>query len=439
MTTGSDHREAKGRVADLLVKRVTKRAPAVGDELEVPIDRVLLDGSMAYHMLQDVRSQQRGPDAGRVAYHRVQRFVIVGGGDQPRDEQRRVIDFARKHSLALQLDPQSTGEPSVVATDLGLITSEDIVMGAWRDVGSLGGLGCLVLPADRLQLATIATTKRSSYRAPRTRTVRVDGRLPRWIGPFDVALAAVDAFGGFASLAGQVVEFCGDTITAMTIPERMRLCGALAQLGVAGVVAPDDSTEVWLRARSSQQDGAVDTRGTDAGRRRLERRVAARERDGADAVGEVDLELDARRVGPRMVAPVKAGRITPIDPRKPVTVTHVVITGRVDDLRVYSDVARERRVKRGVSVAWIPASHRTLLHAIEEGLVTDLLRSGGTLLPPGARPEELGQGDRRATTRAFDGQDVLVSPAMAASSALAGHVVDPETMRRQQPRSSRSV
>lgn len=438
MTGDADHREVRGRVADVVVMRATKRAPEVGDEVDLPVDRILLDGTMAARMLEDVRSEKTSDgDKGRLGFHKAQRFVIVPDAGQAPDEARRVRDFARKHSLSLQLEPQTCGEPAVVAADLGLVSSDDVVMGAWRDVGSLGGLGCVTLPADRLQLAKLATAKRVSYRAPRARVVRVEGRLPRWLGPFDLALAVVEAFGGFAPLAGQVVEFCGDTIDALTVPERMALCSTLAQISVAGVVAPDAATDVWLRARVAAD--AVEARGNDAGRRRLERRVAARQRDDRSATGEPDLVLDARRVVPRMVAPVKAARITPIDAHKPTPVSHVVLTGRVDDLRVYSEVARERRVKRGVHVAWIPASQRTLLHAIEEGLVTDLLRSGATLLPPGAPPPPLATGERRATTRAFAEDDVLVGPAMAASSALGGVVVDPETMRRQQPRSSRRV
>ncbi len=438
MTDEVDTIEAKGRLADVLVMRAVKRAPPVGSKVELPVDRILLDGPTAYQMLTDLREEQRGADKARLGFHKAQRFVIVAGAAQPRDDQRRVVDFARKHSLAVQLEAQVAGDPSVVAVDLGLVHSDDVVMGSWREVGSLGGLGCLVLPATRHELTNIAGAKRTTYPVPHTCTVSIEGRIPRWLGPFDVALATFEECGGLAALAGKVVEFCGDTVDAMSVPERMMLCGTLAQLGVTGMVAPDESTNVWLRARSPRVDGD-EVRGTDSGRRRLERRVAARERDGKDALGEIDVTINARRLVPRMVSPVKSARVIPIDVRKPVTVSHVVLTGRVDSLRIYSEVARERRVKRGVHVAWIPASQRTLLHAIEEGLVTDLLRSGGTLLPPGSRPEDLGQGDRRATTHAFDGEDVLVSPAMAASSALAGHVVDPETMRRQQPRSTRPV
>ncbi len=419
----------RSRVAAVLAAASGRRRLAVGDLVDARIHRVVLDGPGA-HAVLDTRESLRiqGESA---ALKAARRLVFVGGAPQPREEARTVIDFARKHNLELALDPDRCGLPGVVAADLGLVGADDVVAGRGTDVGGLGGLGCVALRPPIDALAALMGARTLPVPVPNTIYVEVEGRLPRWVGPTELALAGVDAAGGIETLSGCVLEFSGATIAGLTIPERLNLCETLACVGVAGIVPPDDATEVWLRARASSADRATQAKaaaqpGTDE------------DPEGGAGPAERRVTVAARQLGFTAVTNLLTGRVVEVGKGRAIHVQQVVLSGRVEDLRVAVDVARERRVKLDLAFYWRPASHRHLLHAVEEGLVADLLRAGGQLLSPGTLPPALSRGERRATTTRFDDDDVLVGPAVAAAASISGQLSDPESMRKGAPRAART-
>jgi hypothetical protein len=127
--------------------------------------------------------------------------------------------------------------------------------------------------------------------------------------------------------------------------------------------------------------------------------------------------------------------------RPPLRIEAAWLGGRIEELRAAAEVLRERNVARGITLGVVPASQRTLLHAVDEGLAADFLRAGAVLLPPGSVPPPPASGECRVI--ALPGSaapgDIQAGPAVAAASAVAGWLTDPESMRRSVQRDSRHV
>ena len=130
------------------------------------------------------------------------------------------------------------------------------------------------------------------------------------------------------------------------------------------------------------------------------------------------------------------GSLVKTDREDSPTVDEVVVAGSLTVLREAADVIRERRIQPGLRFYVLPASRRTLLHAVEEGLISAYLRAGAILLPAGGTAHETDRGERRVATVATTPRDILAGPAVAAASAICGRLADPEVMRREHRRTS---
>jgi 3-isopropylmalate/(R)-2-methylmalate dehydratase large subunit len=399
---------------------------SAGRQLTVALDAVLLDapGAAALLAASSAAGARTVVPSNAPALAPGQ-LVFVPGVDQPRDDRRRVKGFVREHGLPLGFASGRSGWPAVVAADEGLLGSRDLVGGGTPDVGSLGGLGCIPLRCQVTELNGLLARNALGVVVPPTRFARISGRLPRWVGPFDLAVALLGLCGGPPGLAGAVLELHGDTIAALDVPDRLSLCGTLAAAGVASVTLPDARTAAWLAARRTERDRLPDP-------------------PSRPPAGAAWLELDARKV---RLAALALGESPPW-PGRPLApeagdagagmpVDEVVIAGRLEDLRVAAEVLRERNVHPGVDLSILPASQRVLLHAIDEGLVADFLRTGARLLAAGGLPSHLVRGDRRLVSGPAAALDMVSGPAVAAASAAAGRLIDPEGMRQAQRRTAR--
>jgi 3-isopropylmalate/(R)-2-methylmalate dehydratase large subunit len=433
------------RVAAVLGGRAGREHARSGETLGVRVDRLLLAGPTAALVLAAAgwtpgaarRGKGDGPRVGSP-----ERIAVVAGAEQPADERRALQLLARDRGFAVALEPARAGLPGVVAADDGLVGPEDVVAGTTADVGALGALGCVPLRCSTAELAALLSDPVLRTSVPATRVVRVGGRLPRWASGFDLAVAVLDALqadgaqldhGGPAAGdepqdgAGAALQLCGPTIDALDLPERLSLCGTLAAAGRLALIAPDLRTRTWLAARRSL---------------RREAGPAVHEEGTGGPTPEADthgaLELDASTA--RTVA-LQGGFVGPRptleDAGQGLRIDEAWLGGRIEELRQAAEVLRDRSVRRGLLLAVVAASQRTLLHAIEEGLAADMLRAGATLLPPGAHPPPLAAGACRVTSMPGRPDEVLAGAAVVAASAVAGRVVEPETMRRAHRRATR--
>jgi len=270
---------------------------------------------------------------------------------------------------------------------------------------------------------------------------------------------------GVGGAVGHVLEYGGDPIRGLSMEGRMTICNMSIEAGArAGMIAPDDTTFAYLEGRPAAPKGAEWERALDRWRALGSDDDAVFDREVAIDVSELEPQV-TWGTNPGMVAPIGAAVPDPADyddpderaaieralaymglepgtPLRDVRIDRVFIgsctNARIEDLREAAAVVAGRRVSTSVRAMVVPGSATVKRMAEEEGLDRVFEAAGfewrraGCSMCLGMNPDILQPGERCASTsnRNFEGRQGrggrthLVSPAMAAATALAGHFVD---------------
>jgi 3-isopropylmalate/(R)-2-methylmalate dehydratase large subunit len=295
--------------------------------------------------------------------------------------------------------------------------------------------------------------------------VTVDGTLPDGVTPKDVILAVI-AKTGTGGGQGYMVEYRGDVFERMSMEGRMTVCNMSIEWGArAGMIAPDQATFDYLKGRAhaptDAQWGAA-----------VEYWTSLRTDDDAEFDAEVVLDAGTLTpfvtwgTNPGQGAPLGASVPDPGDfedesarvaaekalsymgltagtPLRDISVDTVFVgsctNGRIEDLRAAAAVLDGRKVADGVRVLVVPGSMRVRQQAEAEGLDAIFTAAGaewrqaGCSMCLGMNPDQLAPGERSASTsnRNFEGRQGkggrthLVSPLVAAATAVTGHLASP--------------
>jgi 3-isopropylmalate/(R)-2-methylmalate dehydratase large subunit len=331
-----------------------------------------------------------------------------------------------------------------------------------------GAFGALAFGIGTSEVEHVLATQTLPQTKPGTMAVTVDGALPAGVTAKDIVLAIIARIGTGGGI-GSVIEYRGDAIRALTMEGRMTVCNMSIEAGArAGLVAPDDTTFAYLEGRAHAPTGAAWEAALDDWRALVTDDGASFDKDvvidGAtlrphvswgtnpgqtvtidDAVPSPDSFADptARDAAKRALAYMGLRAGTPM---RDIEVDTVFIgsctNGRIEDLRAAADVARGRRVRDGVRTLVVPGSVSVKQQAEAEGLDRVFVAAGFDWREPGCsmclamNPDKLDPGERCASTsnRNFEGRQGkggrthLVSPAVAAATAIAGHFATPEDL-----------
>ncbi|WP_029013506.1 3-isopropylmalate dehydratase large subunit [Niveispirillum irakense] len=328
-----------------------------------------------------------------------------------------------------------------------------------------GAFGALAFGIGSGECESVLATQTLRMTKAKTLRVNVLGDLPPGTGPKDIILAVVAKLGSNGAI-GHAIEYAGPAIRALSMEGRMTLCNMSIEAGSrTGLVAPDEVTFAWLKGRPLAPQGADWDESV-----RYWRTLPTE----AGASFDREIEIDATRLAPQVswgtspdqVVPV-TGRVpdpagatdpeaaakmtkalaymglTPGLPIQEIIVGHVFIgsctNGRIEDLRVAARVLKGRRIADGVSALAVPGSQAVKKQAEAEGLDVIFQQAGFEWREPGCslcvamNDDRLPPGARCASTsnRNFEGRQGqgarthLMGPAMAAASAVAGHIADP--------------
>ena len=383
---------------------------------------------------------------------------------------RRQLEVLRANcaDFAVPLYPMGhdrQGIVHVIGPELGLTLPGSTVVCGDSHTSTHGAFGALAFGIGTSEVEHVLATQTLPQARPRTMSVTVDGELPVGSGAKDVILAIIGCIGTGGGI-GSVIEYRGAVIESLSMEGRMTVCNMSIEAGArAGMVAPDDTTFAYLEGRPHAPAGAAWDTAVDYWRS-LHTEPGARfdtevHLDGADipphvtwgtnpshvarldgAVPSPDEAADAngREAAARALAYMGLAAGTPI---RDIPVDTVFIgsctNSRIEDLRTAAEVARGRRVAPGVRTLVVPGSVQVKRQAEAEGLHEVLMAAGFDWREPGCsmclgmNPDKISAGERCASTsnRNFEGRQGrggrthLVSPAVAAATAVAGHFAAP--------------
>ena len=330
-----------------------------------------------------------------------------------------------------------------------------------------GAFGALAFGIGTSEVEHVLATQTLPQSRPKWMSVTVDGELAPGVTAKDVVLAIIGHIGTGGGI-GHVIEYRGSAIRSLSMEGRMTVCNMSIEAGArAGLVAPDQTTFDYLQGRDHAPTGADwdaavadwSTLVTDEG-----------------AAWDTEVVIDAATIRPQVTWGTNPAQVASIDDRVPspddyadpttretvsraldymglapgtairdISVDTVFIgsctNSRIEDLRAAAEVMRGRTVTVP-RVMVVPGSHRVKAAAEAEGLHEVFRAAGADWREPGCsmclamNPDKLSPGERSASTsnRNFEGRQGrggrthLVSPAVAAATAVAGHFALPEDL-----------
>jgi 3-isopropylmalate/(R)-2-methylmalate dehydratase large subunit len=352
----------------------------------------------------------------------------------------------------------------VIGPELGLTQPGMTIVCGDSHTSTHGAFGALAFGIGTSEVEHVLATQCLPQSKPRTMLIDVKGRLHEGVTAKDLALGIIGQMGTDGA-TGHVIEYAGAAVRALSMESRMTLCNMSIEAGArAGMIAPDQTTMDYLRGRRFAPAGENWTTAADNWQT-----LPTEEGAHFDRVVEVDAEELAPFVtwgtNPSMVAPVTAIVPDPAESQtendrqsaqraleymslKPQTrISDIAIdrvfigsctNSRIEDLRAAARVVSGYRVSKTVKAMVVPGSQNVKHAAEQEGLDQVFREAGFEWREPGCsmclgmNPDILQPGERCASTsnRNFEGRQGrggrthLVSPAMAAAAAIAGHFVD---------------
>ncbi|HEX2425753.1 MAG TPA: 3-isopropylmalate dehydratase large subunit [Actinomycetota bacterium] len=381
---------------------------------------------------------------------------------------QRQMDALAKNCAAFGVTLFPTGHTGqgivhVIGPQMGLTQPGMVIVCGDSHTSTHGAFGALAFGIGTSEVEHVLATQTLPQARPGAMAITVEGDLPPGVSAKDVILAIIARIGTGGGV-GRVLEYRGSAIRSLSMEGRMTVCNMSIEAGArAGMVAPDDTTFAYLQGRPHAP------KGSDWDRAVGHWRSLATD---ADAVFDEEVVLDAGTLRPHVswgtnpgqtvsiddVVPKPADESaqralaymalepgTPIREIRPDTVFIGSCTNsRIGDLREAASVLRGRRVRSGLRAMVVPGSMLVKRQAEEEGLDEVFRAAGfewrdaGCSMCLGMNPDQLSPGERSASTsnRNFEGRQGrggrthLVSPAVAAASAVAGHFCTPEDLER---------
>ena len=386
---------------------------------------------------------------------------------------RKQVDTLRANAAEFGIVEHPMGSPGqgivhIIGPEQGYTQPGMTIVCGDSHTSTHGAFGALAFGIGTSEVEHVLATQTLPQARPKTLAVNVDGELRPGVTAKDVILAILGVLGTSGGM-GHIAEYRGSAIRALSMEGRMTVCNMSIEAGAkAGLIAPDDVTFAYLEGRPHAPAGEL----WDAAVADWRTLVTD---DGATFDKEVF--LDASTIEPFVSWGTNPGQVIPMSgsvpapdafddeverdaaeraleymgldagtPFKDVAVDTIFIgsctNGRIEDLRAVAEVARGRRVAEGVRTLVVPGSHAVKAQAELEGLDRVLLDAGFDWREPGCsmclamNPDKLAPGERCASTsnRNFEGRQGrggrthLVSPAVAAATAIAGRFATPDDL-----------
>ena len=343
------------------------------------------------------------------------------------EQAKMVREFARAQEITHYYEIGCMGVEHALLPEQGVVGPGDVIIGADSHTCTYGALGAFATGVGSTDAAAGMATGEAWFKVPASIKFNVTGELAPWVSGKDVILHIIGMIGVDGALY-QSMEFTGDTIERLGMDDRMTICNmAIEAGGKSGIIAVDDVTRTYIEDRFE--------------------RTPVEYHSDPDAEYAAVYEIDASTIVPTVAFPHLPSNTRPVADSRDVAIDQVVIgsctNGRIEDLRIAASVLKGRTVHPGVRAIIIPATQAIYRQAMHEGLFDIFLDANAAVSTPtcgpclGGHMGILAAGERAVATtnRNFVGrmgdpssEVYLASPAVAAASAVAGHIALPEDL-----------
>ncbi|MFR1565498.1 MAG: 3-isopropylmalate dehydratase large subunit [Christensenellales bacterium] len=343
-------------------------------------------------------------------------------------EQCKLIrEFAGKMDITNYFEIGEVGIEHALLPEKGLVVAGDAVIGADSHTCTYGALGAFSTGVGSTDMASAMATGKAWFKVPSALKFNLTGKLTGYASGKDVILHIIGMIGVDGALY-KSMEFTGDGLKNLSMDDRLCMANmAIEAGGKNGIFDVDDRTVEYIKQHSDKPYKIY--------------------KADADAEYEKIYDIDLGKIRPTVAFPHLPDNTRTIDEVGDVKIDQVVIgsctNGRIEDLRAAAAILKDRHVKKGVRCIVIPGTQKIYLQAIHEGLVDIFVNAGAIFSMPtcgpclGGHMGILAKGERAVSTtnRNFVGrmghpesEVYLASPAVAAASAVAGKIQNPETL-----------
>ncbi len=336
-------------------------------------------------------------------------------------------DFASRHEISNYFDVGQMGIEHALLPEKGLVVAGDAVIGADSHTCTYGALGAFSTGVGSTDMAAGMVTGKAWFKVPSAIKFELVGKPSKWVGGKDVILHIIGKIGVDGALY-KSMEFSGEGIRSLSMDDRFTICNMAIEAGGKNGIFPVDDLAIQYMKDHSKRDFKIYEADEDA---------------EYDAVYTIDLS----KLEPTVSFPHLPENTRTMGTFDEIKVDQSVIgsctNGRLDDMRIAAAVMKGRKVAKNVRCIVIPATQEIYLQSMKEGLLEIFIESGAVVSTPTCGPclggymGILAAGERciSTTNRNFvgrmghvDSEVYLSSPAVAAASAITGHISAPDEL-----------
>ncbi|MCT8977947.1 aconitate hydratase [Clostridium sp. CX1] len=411
-------------VAQKIIKNhIVKGKMVAGQEIAIKIDQTLTQdstGTMAY-----LQFEALGID--KVKTKRSVAYIdhnILQSGPENADDHLYIQTVAKKHGIYFskpgngichQVNLERFGVPG------------DTLLGSDSHTPTGGGIGMLAIGAGGLDVAVAMGGGEYYINMPKIVKVNLKGKLKEWISAKDIILELLRRLmvkGG----VGRIFEYCGEGVKTLSVPQRATITNMGAELGATTSIFPSDElTYEFLKAQGREED-FIELKADE------------------DAVYDEEVELDLSQLEPIVACPHSPDNVVAVSSLKDIKVDQVCIGSCTNssyaDMMKVAKILEGKTVNEKVSLVIAPGSKQVLNMLAKNGALAAMIAAGARILESACGPC-IGMGQSPATdavslrtfNRNFEGRSgttsakvYIVSPEIAAASALTGYITDPREL-----------
>ncbi|MCB6416217.1 3-isopropylmalate dehydratase large subunit [Faecalimonas umbilicata] len=344
------------------------------------------------------------------------------------ENSKAIREFAKAQGLKWYFEQGKSGVEHAILPEAGVVTAGECIIGADSHTCTYGALGAFSTGVGTTDIATGMATGELWFKVPGAMKFVLKGKPSRYVSGKDIIIHIIGRIGVDGALY-KSMEFVGDGIQNLTMDDRFTMANMAIEAGAKNGIFPvDELTEEYLKEHGEKEYKVYTA--------------------DEDAEYEEVIEIDLAEVRPTVAFPHLPGNaktIDEIEAMEPIKIDQVVIgsctNGRISDLRRAAAVLKGHTVHPDVRVMVVPATQQIYKQCIKEGLVDIFIDAGCAFNTPSCGPcmgghmGVMAAGEKcvSTTNRNFVGRmghvDSLIylaSPEVAAASAIAGYIANPE-------------